>query len=163
VTLVADASVMVATLTDERADGRWARSILTGEPLAAPHLMPAEVASVLRRAVFLGDFTQSTASSAHHELLQIPVVLYGYHELADRIWELRHNITIYDAWYIALAEALDVELATLDVRLTRAPGVRCAFLVPPAYLRRPANQQLDGRPPSTQPARPELSKDERGP
>ncbi len=59
-------------------------------------------------------------------------MFYSYRELAGRIWELRNNITIYDAWYVALAEALDARLATLDVRLARAPGVRCPFVTPPA-------------------------------
>lgn len=52
--------------------------------------------------------------------------------LADRIWELRSNVTAYDAWYVALAETLDLSLATLDLRLAQAPGTRCAFLLPPA-------------------------------
>lgn len=130
-TLVVDASFVVAILTDNGADGTWARSVLTGD-LAAPHLMPAEVASVLRRAVLLGDFTPDTASGAHRELLELRVVLYDYADLAGRIWELRNNVGVYDAWYVALAEALDADLATLDVRLARAPGARCSFLTPPA-------------------------------
>ena len=64
-------------------------------------------------------------------LLELGVSLFPYAPLAQRIWELRGNVTAYDAWYVALAEALDCELATVDRRLSRAPGCRCPFLTPP--------------------------------
>lgn len=63
--------------------------------------------------------------------MQMRFAFYDYQPLADRVWELHGNITAYDAWYIALAEALDADLATLDRRLPRAPGARCSFLLPP--------------------------------
>lgn len=78
-----------------------------------------------------GRLTEAGASRAHADLLGLPIELYDYYELADRIWQLRNTITVYDAWYVALAEALEVPLATLDLRLARAPGARCAFLTPP--------------------------------
>jgi predicted nucleic acid-binding protein len=59
------------------------------------------------------------------------VDLIAYEVVAPRAWSLRQNLTLYDAWYVAVAEILDAELATLDVRLARAPGLRCGFLVPP--------------------------------
>jgi predicted nucleic acid-binding protein len=130
-TLILDASVVVSALIDPGADGIWARSLLEEGPFAAPHLMPAETENILRRRELAGVLAGPVTSRAHAALLEIPVVLYDYADLADRIWELRHNVTVYDAWYIALAEALNAELATLDVRLALAPGVHCSFRLPP--------------------------------
>jgi predicted nucleic acid-binding protein len=90
--------------------------------------MPAEVSNILRRAVLRGEVAPDDADTAHRELLAIRIVLYPFGPLGDRVWELRHTVTPYDAWYVALAEALDAPLATLDGRLARAPGPRCQFL-----------------------------------
>ena len=125
-TVVADASVIVAALVDTGLDGRWAESFLTAD-LAAPPLLTVEVANVLRRAVTAGDLTDDAASLAHADLLDLRVQLIGYAVVGDRIWELRHNVSAYDAWYVAVAELLDAPLATLDRRLVAAPGPRCAF------------------------------------
>jgi predicted nucleic acid-binding protein len=92
--------------------------------------MPIEVANILRRAARSGEVSEDTASLAHSDLRELRAHLYPYEALADRAWELRQNITTYDACYIALAEGLDVPLATLDRRLTRASGARCEFLLP---------------------------------
>jgi predicted nucleic acid-binding protein len=131
-TLVVDASFVVAALVDSGAEGSWAESLLVSEPLAAPHLMPAEVANILRRAALSGDISEDTASLAHADLGALRVELFPYEPFASRVWELRMNATAYDAWYVALAEALEAPLATLDERLSRAPGSRCRFLTPPA-------------------------------
>ncbi len=72
------------------------------------------------------------AARAHEDLLQMRVELYAFEPLARRIWDLRANVGTYDAWYVALAEALDAPLATLDRRLAMAVGPRCSFLLPPA-------------------------------
>ena len=63
--------------------------------------------------------------------MALPVELFRYDLVAARVWELRGNLTCYDGWYVALAERLEAPMATLDVELTRAPGVRCSFLTPP--------------------------------
>jgi predicted nucleic acid-binding protein len=130
VTLVVDAGVVVAAMTDGGDDGEWARRVLTSGRLAAPHLMPVEAANILRRAVHSGGLSNDAASLAHGDLLALPVELFPYHLLADRIWELRPNVTCYDGWYVALAELMDAPLATLDVKLSRAPGIRCEWLIP---------------------------------
>lgn len=98
--------------------------------------MPAEVANILRRAVIVGDMSADSASLAHGELLDMRVELFAYEPLAWRVWELRDNLTTYDAWYVALAESLDVSLVTLDLRMAGASGPRCRFRVPrdPAAL-----------------------------
>ena len=129
-TLVADASVVVAALVDSGPVGAWAERMLEGDDVAAPHLMPAEVANLLRRAALAGKVSADTAALAHADLVALPVELFPYAPCAGRVWELRATVTAYDAWYVALAETLEAKLATLDVRLSRATGPRCRFAVP---------------------------------
>ena len=128
-TLVADASVVAAALVDSGPDGTWAESILESDDLAAPHLMPAEVANILRRAFLAGEISDDTASLAHTDLLALDVELFPYEPFAERVWDLRANVTAYDAWYVAVAETLGTRLATLDARLSRASGPRCGFAI----------------------------------
>lgn len=130
-TLVVDASVVVAALIDTGPVGAWAEDQLAAGPLAAPHLMPVEVANILRRSALAGEISADTASLAHQDLLSLPLDLFTYSTCAQRVWELRANVTAYDAWYAALAETLDAALATLDVKLSRAAGPRCTFVLPP--------------------------------
>ncbi len=130
-TLVVDASVIVAGLVDSGTDGTWAESLLASDALAAPHLLPVEVAGVLRRGALVGDISVDTASLAHGELLELRVELYPYEPFAERVWELRETITAYDAWYVAVAESLAAPLATLDHKLSRAPGPGCEFTTRP--------------------------------
>ena len=130
--LVADASCLVAALVDEGETGRWAEARLesaAGE-LAAPEVVGAEVANILRRAEHAGRITAAAAAAAHDDLLTLDLVTLPYAPFARRIWELRPNLTAYDAWYVAVAEALAAPLATLDRRLSRASGPRCRFLLP---------------------------------
>jgi predicted nucleic acid-binding protein len=132
VTLVIDASLVVSALVDAGDTGRWAESLVASEPLSAPHLMPVEVTNILRRTAANGEITQDVASMAHADLLDLRVELFPYAPFAPRVWELRENITSYDAWYVALAEYLGCGLATLDRTLARAAGPRCKFETPPA-------------------------------
>jgi predicted nucleic acid-binding protein len=132
VTLVVDASMVVAGLTDSGADGRWAESLLAGDALAAPHLMPVEAANILRRAALAGHISADVASLAHTDLRDLRVELFPYQPCAVRVWDLRENVTCYDGWHIAVAELLDAPLATLDGHLANSPGPRCQFLLPPA-------------------------------
>jgi predicted nucleic acid-binding protein len=131
-TLVVDASVVVAALVDGGGAGRWADALVSSDDLAAPHLMPVEVANVLRRAAGAGDISQDVAALAHGDLLALRVALFPYEPFAGRVWELRNNLTAYDAWYVAVAESLDTPLATLDRRLSTARGPRCEFALPSA-------------------------------
>ncbi len=127
-TVVLDANVVVAALIDSGRDGDWAEDLLTQDGLAAPHLMMVEVANILRRSVLAGEVSADAATLAHNDLLDLRVDLFGYEAFAPRVWELGENVTCYDAWYVALAEALAAPLATLDLKLTRAAGPRCRFL-----------------------------------
>jgi predicted nucleic acid-binding protein len=129
VTLVVDASMVVAALVDSGTDGRWAEALLADGPLAAPHLLMVEAANILRRSAASGAISVEQASMAHADLLDLRVELFPYAPFAARIWELRENVTCYDAWYVAVAETFNAPLATLDARLASAPGPRCRFMV----------------------------------
>jgi predicted nucleic acid-binding protein len=132
VTLVIDATMVVAALVDAGPDGEWAERLLVSDHLAAPHLMPVEVANILRRAALAGELSPDVAAVAHQDLLDLRVALFPYAPFAPRAWALRSSVTTYDAWYVALAESLKAPLATLDLKLSRAPGPRCAFRTPKA-------------------------------
>ena len=75
--------------------------------------------------------TSLESTLAQRDLLRLDVELVPFHPFADRVWSLRNNLTSYDAWYVAVAEALGLGLATLDGRLARATGPVCRFLLPP--------------------------------
>jgi predicted nucleic acid-binding protein len=130
VTLVVDASVVVAALVDTEAHGKWAEGLLVSDRLAAPHLLLVETANVLRRAVAAGEVSDDIATLADADLLDLSIDLFDYEPFAARVWELRGNLNAYDAWYVAVAEALEAPLATLDRRVAGAPGIRCRLMSP---------------------------------
>jgi predicted nucleic acid-binding protein len=130
VTLVIDASLVVAALVDTGAEGTWADELLGSDSLVAPHLLPVEVASVLRRAAIAGDISADSASLAHADLLALRVGFFAYEPFAERVWQLRETVTSYDGWYVAVAESIDAPLATLDRRLAQSRGARCQFITP---------------------------------
>lgn len=123
--LVVDASVLAVALADDGADGDAARARLRGEDLAAPELLDLEVASVLRRQMALGALDARRADLALADLTAMPIQRAPHLPLLARAWELRENLTMYDAAYVSLAEALQVRLLTGDRRLARAPGPKC--------------------------------------
>ena len=128
--VVVDASVLVAAALDTGPDGDWARGVLAGRHLIAPQLAPIEAGNVLRRAELAGEISSLEATAGYRDIVDLPIELLNFEPFAPRIWELRFNLTTYDAWYVACAEALAVPLATLDARTGRAPGLSCAFLLP---------------------------------
>lgn len=128
--LVVDAGFVVAALVDSGPVGTWAEELLAQEHLAAPHLMLVEGANVLRRAALAGEISADTAAMAHADLLSLRVELFSYEPFATRVWQLRDNVTSYDAWYVAVAESLNARLATVDARLAKANGPRCSFVTP---------------------------------
>ncbi len=129
-TTVIDASALVAALVDSGPDGRWAVSLITRESLTGPELLPAEVCNVLRRLELSGQLSTAEATLACSDLQRLNLELFPFAPFVQRIWGLRDNVTSYDAWYVALAEALECPLATLDRRLMRANGVECDFVGP---------------------------------
>lgn len=127
--IVVDASVLAPALGDDGTDGDLARAHLGGETLAAPELIDLEVSSVLRRQVRAGALPTRRAELALSDLVELPLRRLSHRALLPRCWELRDNLTTYDAAYVAAAEMLSVTLVTSDLRLTRAPGLRCSVEV----------------------------------
>jgi len=129
--IVVDASVLAPALGDDGDDGDLARARLRGERLAAPELVDLEVPSVLRRLLFAGRLSLRRAQLAMSDLLALPLQRVSHRVLLPRCWELRDNLSLYDASYVALAEQLHAVLVTADSRLASAPGVGCEVdLVP---------------------------------
>lgn len=129
-TTVPDASVVVAALVDAGPDGRWARSTLARGALAGPELLLAETTNVLRRLEQAGHIPEFQAAVAHRDLRRLTVETFPFAPFAARVWTLRTNLTAYDGWYVALAEALGCPLATLDRRLAQSPGPGCEIVLP---------------------------------
>lgn len=131
--LIVDASSLFEVVTNTQI-GRRIRQRLEGEPeLAAPHVIDVEVLGVIRRDRILGLLDATAAQQAINDLWDWPGERFGHQELLHRAWELRDNVRGWDAFYVALAEALSGTLLTLDVRLSRAPGLNCAVEVFPLH------------------------------
>jgi predicted nucleic acid-binding protein len=128
---VVDASAIVAALLDDGPDGRWVEGRLVEADLVAPHLMPFEVADIVRRTAARGAIDATAGAQAVRDLADLAVDLVAFDRVADRVWELRRNLTAYDASYVATAERLGTRLVTLDARLASASGIGCEVLVAP--------------------------------
>ncbi len=128
--VVVDSSVVVAALTDTGRYGTWAANQLLRPELTAPQHLPVETAAALFRLERRGRLDPSNARMAMQQMTNLPISLLPFTLLTDRVWDLRHTVTAYDGWYVALAEATGSPLATLDRRLVSAPGPTCAFLTP---------------------------------
>ncbi|MEP6815397.1 MAG: type II toxin-antitoxin system VapC family toxin [Marmoricola sp.] len=122
-----DASAALSGLLNDGA----ARQSLAGEQLHAPHLIDSELASGLRRRVAAHQLSAANGWTALDAWRHLGVTRYALHPLLDRVWQLRDNLSAYDAGYVALAEALSCSLVTADSRLSRAPGIRCPITVVP--------------------------------
>lgn len=125
--IVVDASAGLAALLNAGP----ARRALASEQLHAPHLIDSEVANALRRETTARRLEADAAWSALDTWRRLGMTRYPAHSLLDRIWDLRDNLSAYDATYVALAELLDCSLLTADSRLARAPGTGCPITVLP--------------------------------
>jgi predicted nucleic acid-binding protein len=128
--VVCDASALTAVLLDSGEEGAWATARLEGADLVAPGLLPHETANILRRHELAQLISPDQAAQAHADLLDLTIELWPYELLAGRAWELRQNLSIYDAGYVVLAERLQATLVTLDARIAGAPGLRCSVATP---------------------------------
>lgn len=128
--VVIDASVLVAALVDSSEHGRWAEDVIISGSLHAPELARAEATNILRRLERSKQISPAEANAARDDLMELNLETFGFDPFADRIWDLRHSITSYDAWYVALAEALQLPLATLDLKLAKSTAAQCRFLSP---------------------------------
>jgi predicted nucleic acid-binding protein len=131
VSAVIDSSAVVAALVDSGPDGIWAEQVIAEHVLYAPELVRVEAMNVLRRLEHTKRITAAEAAAAREDLMQLDMELLPFEPFNDRVWDLRHSVTSYDAWYVAVAEELGFPLATVDGRLVRAQGPKCKFLTPP--------------------------------
>jgi predicted nucleic acid-binding protein len=128
--IVLDASVLANVVGDDGPVGNGARSRLaTAGSGSVPDLADVETVAVLRKRWLAGDLTARRFRSAVGDLLALPLTRFPVGPLMVRAYELRANVTPYDATYVALAEGLRCPLVTADARLGRAPGIHCAVEV----------------------------------
>ncbi len=121
--IVIDASALLEVLLNTPASGRVTERLFgQNETLHAPHLLDLEVAQVFRRYTLSGEMNADRGEQALDDLADLPLNRYPHDVFLLRIWALRHNLTAYDAAYVALAEALDAPLITRDAALARASG-----------------------------------------
>jgi predicted nucleic acid-binding protein len=128
--LVVDASCVVQVLTGREGAEEIRRRLAAETDQAAPHLVDVEVLGVIRRDLLRGRLDGTAADQAIEDLTSWPAERFGHRLLLARAWELRSTVGAWDAMYVALAEALDATLLTLDRRLAAAPGPRCPIEVP---------------------------------
>lgn len=126
-TVVVHASTVISALVDNGPEGQWAEQILLNNEVFSPMLLQVECSNVLRRLTAGGKISDLEGSMSHRDLMSRPITLLPFDPFADRVWALRNNVSSYDAWYVAMAEALDMPLVTLDTKLTNAPGPTCTF------------------------------------
>lgn len=124
--IVVDASVLANAVADDGPQGALAREVLRAHrDLAAPDLIDVETNAVFRRRWLARELSSHRFEQAAEDLRLFPIARYPTRGLMRRAFELRENVTAYDACYVALAEALQCSLATGDRRLAKAPGPRC--------------------------------------
>jgi predicted nucleic acid-binding protein len=128
--VVCDASALVAVLLDAGADGTWAARTLVGAHVAAPALLSFECSNIIRRHELAGLIGPDQAVQAHADLLALPLELWPYDVIGPKVWELRHNLSSYDASYVAVAELAQAVLITLDRRISRVPQLRIVVRTP---------------------------------
>ncbi len=132
---VLDASVVVDAVAVAGPAGDRARDLVAGKPwLHLPSVAGAEVTSALRSMVRRGTPDAGVIRMAAVRASRLRARRYPFESFLSRVWDLRENVTVYDAWYVALAESLDAHLVTADDRLHRADGPRCPVLDPEEAL-----------------------------
>lgn len=121
--LVVDTSAVLAALASRPPEPTLLQRLADDGDLHAPHLIDIEILNALRGLVRSGQLSQDRAQDIRTDVEDLAITRYGHQPLADRVWALRHNLTAYDAAFVALADALEVPLVTCDARLANAPGV----------------------------------------
>jgi predicted nucleic acid-binding protein len=124
--IVIDASVLANVVGDDGPTGKSARQrLLAAGDASVPDLADVETVAVLRKRWLAGSLPTHRFRQAAEDLASLPMTRYPTRHLMHRAYELRSNVTAYDATYIALAEVLACTLLTADVRLSRAAGIKC--------------------------------------
>lgn len=128
---VIDASIVVDAVAVSGPAGDAARVVLATERvLDVPAILPAEATSALRSMARRRELAPDAARHAMIRVLSLRTRLHAFAPYARRVWELRDSVTVYDAWYVAVAESLGMGLVTADEGLARASGVRCPISTP---------------------------------
>jgi predicted nucleic acid-binding protein len=122
--LVVDSSAALEALAARDPAAGLVERLAEDGDLHAPHLIDTEILHALRRMLRRGQISEERAHDARTDFAELTLVRYPHEPLNDRVWQLRENVTAYDATFVALAEALDVPLVTCDARLAAAPGHR---------------------------------------
>ena len=122
--LVVDTSAILAALVARPRIPALAEALVADGDLHAPHLIDVELIHALRRLVVKSDLSEERAQDCRTDFGELTITRYPHQPLADRMWELRHNLSAYDSAFAALSEALGVPLVTCDARLAEAPGHR---------------------------------------
>jgi predicted nucleic acid-binding protein len=120
--LVVDTSAALSALTASDPAPGLVEHLAEDGDLHAPHLIDTEMLHALRRMTRTGELSDERAADARTDFAELSLTRYPHQPLSDRIWTLRHNLTAYDATFVALAETLDAPLVTCDTRLTAAPA-----------------------------------------
>ena len=120
--LVVDTSAVLHALVASAPSPELLDLLGTDRDLQAPHLIDVELLHALRRLWLSGELSEERAEDLRTDYRDLALVRWPHDVLADRVWELRHNLTAYDATFVALAEALGAPLVTCDGRLSTAPG-----------------------------------------
>lgn len=120
--IVVDTSAILGVLIGRPGIPGLGDRMLSDGDLHAPHLLDVEFLHAVRRLVMAGALSEDRAADACHDFAELTILRYPHVALADRMWALRHNVSAYDAAFIALAETLEAPLVTCDARLARAPG-----------------------------------------
>jgi len=123
--VVVDASCLYEVVADTSQAEQVRRRLQADTDHAAPHVIDAEVLGIIRRDRLLGRLDETAARQAVEDLRDWPAERFGHRLLLSRAWELRDRVRSWDALYVALAEALDATLITLDERLGRVSGIGC--------------------------------------
>lgn len=127
--LVVDASVLFEVVADTSAAETLRQRLAEDTDHAAPHLVDAEVLAVIQREHLRERLDATAATQAAEDLRAWPGERFPHRLLMERVWDLRRHLRVYDAFYVALAEALEATLLTRDARLAGAPGPRCEIEV----------------------------------
>lgn len=136
---VFDASVLVDALVAAGPSGDDAREALHDCALLhVPSIFAAEATSAVRSLHARSNISLGLARGAIEKIKTVATWQYPFEPFLDRVWGLRDNLSVYDGWYVALAESLDTVLVTADRRLAEAPGPRCPVLTVERYLRQSA-------------------------
>jgi len=137
--IVLDASAAIDFLLHDEESFDWLEQrLLEDGQVTAPHLLDSEVAHVLRKHVVGGRLDEGRAAEVLRDLDELPLERYAARPLLGRIWELRHDLSGYDATYVALAEALDAPLITSERRLLDLPAAASQAVIESRHGRRPA-------------------------